>query len=149
METLTYQLPNVFWCHSLPCRSKTLWTLRSHSLCFAPLESQWWLALSTLLFFHLFSHLSMQRTHQLLDCSSFSPLLIVPVNRGIRRQVWRVSLPSCSHSSVDRRCHWWCLFSSSLRVSSAFLAVISQPGVVQELPILSRLSCWSLASLLF
>ena len=58
-ETLMYQLPDVVWCHWLPWWSKSPWTLHSHYKCFEPLVSQWWLVLSTWLFFDLFSHLSM------------------------------------------------------------------------------------------
>lgn len=56
------------------------------------------------------------------------------------------NLPSCSHFSVDRRYRQWCLVSSSSRVESASFAVISQLVTVQELSILSRLSCWSMTS---
>lgn len=56
------------------------------------------------------------------------------------------SLPSCSHFSVDKRCHRSGLVLSSLRVSFASWAVISQSIAVQALPIPSQLSYWSMAS---
>jgi len=70
-------------------------------------------------------------------CSASRPLSRVA-------SLW-ASLPNCSHSSVDRRCHLRVLASSSWSVSSVSSLAISQRVRVQVFPTLCQLSCWNTA----
>lgn len=53
-------------------------------------------------FFNLLAHSPVQQGHQLFTRACFAPLVVVPEDGRVRREVFRVSPPSYSRSPTDR-----------------------------------------------